>query len=280
MKTIVSIFLLTVAVHYGLAQSETERKLVIEAKKLYKSDMASWYGTDIFMAKFQDKRPRARGYFSYVEKGKATCVFFSDDTPRKILASFTFDSTYNINTAVVDGTEREMNSMETDLVAIRTTALEEFQTDKTLFKKYEKTNPNFIPLSDEFGKRVYILTGPQENGVVIFGNDYLLTFDDQNKLIEKKQLHSNPVITESKGTGEKVLVTSMHTHLPTTGDLITATDICTLMLYCPYTQWKQHIVMSKNFVSIWTCGKGLAVMPREAWDKIGDMDKYLNKLRN
>jgi len=40
-------------------------------------------------------------------------------------------------------------------------------------------------------KKVYVLTGPQQNGVVIFGNDYLLTFDKNNKLTLKKQLHRN-----------------------------------------------------------------------------------------
>jgi len=280
MKHIIPLLFFALVTFDGVAQAELEQKIVTEAKKLYKSEMASWYGTDIFMAKFQDKRARARGYFSYSDKKRSTCVFFSDDQPRKILASFTFDSTYNINTAIVDGVEREMNSLEADLVSIRTVALEEHQKDRALFKSYQKMNPNFIPLSDEYGKRVYILTGPQDNGIVVFGNDYLLSFDDQNNLTDKKQLHANLIVVESKGRDDKVLITSMHSHLPTTGDFITPTDICTLMLYCPYTQWKQHVVMSKNFVSIWTCQKGLAVMPRESWDKMNGGEKFMDKSKN
>jgi len=253
----------------GLAQFEKEnQEIITEATKLYKSERASWYGTDIFMAKFQDKREKARGYFSYVDvdNRKATCVFFSDEG--KILASITFDSTYNVKTAVVDSVERDMNALEADLVIIRMAALSEYQKDRNFFKRYEKMNPNFIPLSDERGKRVYVLTGPEENDVVVFGNDYLLTFDDRNKLVDKRQLHATIIPFQSKGPDGKKALTTMHSHVSTTGDLITATDVCTLMLYCPFTEWKQHTVISQKAVSIWNCDKGLLILSREAWDRI------------
>jgi hypothetical protein len=91
---------------------------------------------------------------------------------------------------VVDGQEREPTKHEIDLLTIRQVALAAFRAD-TLFKFYMDMNPNFIPLNDEKGKRVYILTGPQKQGIVVFGNDYLLTFDKENGLKEKRQLHKN-----------------------------------------------------------------------------------------
>jgi hypothetical protein len=61
----------------------------------------------------------------------------------------------------------------------------------------------------------------------------------------------------------------MHTHLPQSGDYITATDICTLMLYAKFTTWDQHYVISKNDVSIWDCKKNqLVILTMEAWKKI------------
>jgi len=55
----------------------------------------------------------------------------------------------------------------------------------------------------------------------------------------------------------------MHTHLPETGDLITSTDICTLMLYQKFAGWISHIVVSEKFMNIWTCeSNSLAVIPR------------------
>ena len=79
---------------------------------------------------------------------------------------------------------------EKDIFEIRQTALAIVQKD-TLFKTYKNTNLNFIPLISNGDKKVYILTGPEQNGVVILGNDYLLNFDDNNKLIGKKRLHKN-----------------------------------------------------------------------------------------
>ncbi len=79
---------------YG--QSKEEKEIINEATKLYKTEMASWYGTDIFLGKFSDRRQNIGGYFSYIADNKAVCVFFSKTDNPKIIGTFTFDSTYNI----------------------------------------------------------------------------------------------------------------------------------------------------------------------------------------
>lgn len=256
---------------YG--QSKKEKEVIKEGTKLYKTEMASWYGTDIFMEKFADRRQNTGGYFSYLAGNKAVCVFFSRAENPRIIGSFTFDSTYNVNTAVVDGEEREPTKQEFDLMTIRQSALAEYRTD-SLFKSYKDMNPNFIPLSDEEGKRVYVLTGPEKQGVVVFGNDYLLTYNKENKLKDKRRLHKNIILTEYGKQKDKVEIAAMHTHLPETGDLITATDICTLKLYEKFTRWGQYIVISEKNVSLWDCKKDqLVVMTRKAWDKIYNSQK-------
>lgn len=268
MKKVVAAIL---SIAFGLTsygQSKEEKEIIKEGTKLYKTEMASWYGTDIFLEKFTDKRQNTGGYFSYILDNKAVCVFFSKGDNPKIIGSFSFDSTYNVNTALVDGQEREPTKLEIDLLTIRQKALAEYKSD-TLFKSYKDMNPNFIPLNDENGKRVYVLTGPQKQGIVVFGNDYLMTFDKENMLKDKRRLHKNLISTAYGKQDGKIVIGSMHTHLPETGDLITATDVCTLMLYEKYTQWEQHIVISEKSVSLWDCKKNkLLVMTRKAWDKI------------
>jgi len=263
------IIILSIAIgtsSYG--QSKEEKKIIKEGTKLYKTEMASWYGTDIFLEKFSDRRQNSGGYFSYLVDNKAVCVFFSRGDDPKVIGTFTFDSTYNVNTAVVDGQERELTKQENDLLTIRQSALTSFKTD-TLFKSYKDMNPNFIPLIDDEGKRVYILTGPQKQGIVVFGNDYLLTFDKKNRLKVKRRLHKNIISIEYGKKDDKIVLATMHTHLPETGDLITATDVCTLMLYEKYAQWGQHYVMSQKNVSIWDCKRNqLTVITKKAWDKI------------
>lgn len=106
---------------------------------------------------------------------------------------------------------------------------------------------------------------------MVIGNDYLLNFDNQNNLTTKKTLHKNIIPIRQEQQKDVTVFGTMHTHLPETGDYITATDICTLMLYAKFAKWKQHIVISQNYVSIWDCEENrLTVLSREAWEKIAN----------
>lgn len=245
------------------------KPIVEEGKRLYRSEMASWYGTDLFVERYKDMA-NVGGYFSYSDNGTEKCIFFSKADNPKVLGTICFDSTYNTRTAKIDLTERDLTSGETDLYAIRKIALASINSD-TLFKRYKNTNFNLIPLINGGEKKVYVLTGPQQTGVVIFGNDYLLSFDNNNNLTGKKQLHKN-IISVSYGGKEqegKEIEGAAHTHLPETGDFITATDICTLMLYEKFAKWKQHNVVSKNYLNIWNClTDQLIVVPMSTIDKI------------
>ncbi len=121
---------------------------------------------------------------------------------------------------------------------------------------------------------------PQKSGVVLFGNDYLLKFDNENKLIEKKRLHKNliPVYYESKELEGEIVLESMHSHLPETGDFITPTDVCTLMLYEKFAKWNQHTVVSANYISFGNCQTNeLLILTKEAVDKIYKHQKKQKK---
>ena len=225
----------------SFSQNKTDKetaKIVAEGKRLYRSEMASWYGTDIFLEKFNNRRADIGGYFSYVENNTATCLFFSKSDHPKVIGAISFDSTYNVNTATAIGIERAFTPNEFELYTIRTSALKEINSD-TSFHTYENTTLNLIPLITEGEKKVYVITGPEKNGVVIFGNDYLLTFDKNNKLKAKKQVHKNIIVTRygSGQTQGSDIVSGVHTHLPSTGNFITPTDICTLMLYEKIAKW-------------------------------------------
>lgn len=241
--------------------TEEAQPIVAEGKLLYKSEMASWYGTDLFLEKYSE-RDNIGGYFSYTDNDKAKCIFFSKQESPKVIGTITFDSTYNIKTAKVDLTERVFNKIETDLYEIRKLAYKEVNSD-TLFKSYENTSLNLIPLINGNEKKVYILTGPRQTGVVIFGNDYLLTFDKDNKILIKKQLHKNIIPVYYGNEEGKESIGAMHMHLPETGEFMTATDICTLLLYSKFAKWKQHNVISEKYLNIWNCEtEKLTVIPK------------------
>ena len=249
--------------------NELAKPIVAEGKLLYRSEMASWYGTDIFLEKYPN-RQNLGGYVSYPFGALTRCVFFSRADVPKIIGTISFDSTFNVTTATADLTEREMNEIEKEYYALRKAAIQVVNND-TLFKSYNNTNLNLIPVLDGGQKRVYILTGPVKNGVVIFGNDYLLTFDQQNNVLSKKGLHKNIIVTSLEDFNAKgqTMVAGMHNHLPETGAFITPTDICTLMLYGKITGWESYFVMSEKIINIWNCKTNqLIVLTREAYEKI------------
>jgi hypothetical protein len=261
--------------------TEQAKLIVAEGKLLYKSEMASWYGTDILMENNKD-RANMGGYFSYEENEISKCIFFSTSGKPKVIGEISFDSTYDTKTAKTIWTEREFTNYESDIYIIRKSALEAINTD-TLFKTYQNSNLNVIPLVSEGVKRVYVLTGPQKKGVVIFGNDYLINFDKNNNLISKKQLHRNiiPINYGGKEEEGKEIEGTIHSHLPETGDFITATDICTLMLYEKFAKWNQHNVVSKNYLSIWNClTDELVVVPMSTLHKINKDQEKRKKKRN
>jgi hypothetical protein len=65
----------------------------------------------------------------------------------------------------------------------------------------------------------------------------------------------------------------MHNHLHETGDLITSTDICTLMLYGKIYNMKQHFVISEKYVSDVLCGT--KCFKRKSWFKYEDFRSKL-----
>ncbi len=271
MKPFVSVFLTILSVNLFGQTTPTEeaQPIVQEGKRLYRSEMASWYGTDLFLEKYKD-RSGIGGYFSYSDNGVAKCIFFSKSEQPSVIGTVSFDSTYNTKTAITELTKRDFTPIERDLYEIRKIAFAEINSD-TIFKSYENTNFNLIPLINGQERKVYVITGPEKNGVIIFGNDYLLTFDNNNKLTSKKQLHRNiiPINFDEKMEDGKVVEGTIHIHLPETGDFITATDICTLMLYEKFTNWKQHNVVSKEYLNIWNClTDTLLVLPMSTIKKI------------
>jgi len=222
----------------------------------------------MFMGKFPKKQAESGGYFSYVDGKRITCLFFSNDSIPKTVVTMPFDTTYNDHTAKVDTVHRSLTENENSLLAIRQEAWDRIQSDST-FQFYNGLIPNIVPLADTKGKRAYIFTAPSMDSIVVFGNDYLLTFDTGNKIQDIKRIHKNvtPIEYGKKRNGNLITSTT-HMHFPETGNMLTPSDICTIMLYEKTAGWQEHIAISRNAVSIWNCQKDkLANMSLDAWQK-------------
>lgn len=249
-----------------------------EGMDLYRSEWASWYGTDVFTAKCKNKQGNAGGYLSYDAGGGLVNIFFSREPDAGVIATISFNYDFDPNNYRLDTTSRPFSAIEKKLYIIRQEAISRINKD-TLFKTYSNTELNPVPLIHNGTRKVYVLTGTNATGVVLFGNDYRVDFDDNNNITAIKKLHKGLLPARfSSDTSKRtqVQLASMHTHLPKYDQFITATDICTLMLYEKFTTWNQCIVMSKNYVSIWDCKKNqLTILTTEAWKKMNPLKNTL-----
>ena len=265
LTTLIFIFFPLTAFTQTIDLPKKAGEIMQEGKLLYQLELAAWYGNDIFRENYQEK-DRIGGYFSYLDNKKPKCLFFSKEDKPKVLGSVSFGDISIVETANIDFKERDFNSYEKDLYAIRAKTLDEVQQDTVLFKTYSNSSLNLIPVLDKDGGRVYILTAPKSESVILFGNDYLLTFDKNDNLINKREIHRN--LIPIRFDEDKEILATMHSHASGTGDFITPTDICTLMLYAKFAKWKTHYAVSENYVSIWDCEKErLKIMTREEFEK-------------
>jgi hypothetical protein len=240
--------------------------IVKEATQLYKSEQASWYGTDYFLEKCKDKVPNSAGYFSYSEKDIDRCIFFSKDEKPKVLAAIDFKGEYAVDKAVCDTTERDLTPFELSLFRIRKETLRQIEKD-TFVSHYKGSNLNIIPIIDGKSKKVYVITGSEKGGVVLIGNDYLFTFDENNRFVKRQKLHNS--LLRFEYSKEQPAFGVMHTHLKELGEYISVTDLCTLMLYQKRAGWQVHYVMSEHFVSLWNCeANTLSIITIEAFEKM------------
>ncbi len=246
--------------------------IIEEGRLLYALELSSWYSTDILLEN-EELLSSIGGYTSYKnEEGGFSAIYFSNKDADEILLTVRFPAIPTLESSTIGKSPRKVTSYEKELLDLRNTALAEIRSDTTgFFSTYQNSNLNLIPLIKSDSKDVIILTGPQSNGVVIFGNDYRLTYTKDLKLKTKQKLH-NDILVFQVAEGQE---SSFHSHKSPTSNIITSTDICTLLLYGSFTPWDAHYVISDEFVSIWsvTDNELVNTITREVWDKISDQTK-------
>lgn len=249
--------------------SQIQEDILDEASALYHREAASWHATDILTAKYANLMKDLGGYLSYQDGEQYATIFWDRKDQDLIILKISFEDTSDPNSATITQ-DIQASTAEKDLIGLQIVAREVVETNADqFFKSYQHSSLNLIPIIEDKVRKVVILCGPSINGVVIFGNDYEMTFDQNNKLTSKKKLHSSLVDLDTQPTNKERENVSFHTHLKKHSPFITPTDICTLMLYAHLTDWKQHIVTSKKYVSIWDLeNQELGIITQKAFKKI------------
>lgn len=267
MKNIIAILFILLAVSFQAQNlAKLSREINEEGIALYRSEMASWYGTDVFRANYKQME-NVGGYFSYIDDSVPKCIFFSREN--KIIGTIDFPTNYNPQNAKLDLKERDFTPTETEYFTIRQNALARIKTD-TIFKSYKNTSFNIVPLIKKNVKKVYVLTGPSVDNVVIFGNDYLITFNNKNEVKNVEKLHNSMIAQNINDEKIGKTISGVHSHVIENWQMITPTDICTLMLYQNLTDWRSYITISKKFTSIWNSNNNIVIMKTEDYKKMAE----------
>ncbi len=269
-KTILTLILLIFINLIGFSQNSKVTKILEEGKLLYRLERASWFGTDDFLERFNHKKDSIGGYLSYqTEDNKINCIFYSRYNNNEILVRYQFDSLPKQTPIEIDTINKNASKIERDLIEIREDARNRvYENSDNFFTFYENTSLNFIPVITKKEKKVFIVTAPIISGIVLLGNDYILKYSKKNKFKSQKKLHNTIIQFPYKSkNSDNPIFSTIHSHVVT--DYITSTDICTLLLYKDYVEWKTHFVVGKKHVSIFDMEKEiLTVMPKKAWNKI------------
>ncbi len=269
---LIILFSLVFNTSQGTDLQKKAAEIQAEAFKIYRSEKASWLGTDIMQEVYDSGIPsNLKGYFSYATENAVRCVFYSNDSIPKILLTIEFDQSFDPKKTTVADYAREFSEREKEYYLLRKSVESVLIADTGFFKYYENTNYNIVPIIDEQSKRVYILTGTTRQGIVLFGNDYIMLFDNNYKLSSKERIHNTLISSpmQSEETSGGTPVGFVHSHVPGRSEYMTATDIATALLYQAYTNWQSCTVISKDYFSIWSCKSNtLTIIPTKTLKKI------------
>lgn len=240
------------------------------AMKLYQSELASWSSTDLLLPSLEQKGDIFGGYLSYTQGEITRAIYYDNTQDKNVMYQVDYDDILIFKDKyVIDSTGRKPSAIENRLINARETARQvSIENKDSIFKFYENTNYNYIPLIDNNTITVYSLTGATVGDQVLLGNDYKYEFDKKDKLVSVSPIHKTLLAFPYKGEDAK-LESITHSHIITEYPIISGTDICTLLLYKDFVEWNQCVVISKKYVSVYNMqDNNLFCITRKAWDKI------------
>lgn len=214
-----------------MSEAELKTKLdsvLVEGNLLYKYEKVAWISTDLAMGNRTVKKDYA-GFLVYQEQEEVRTIILGKKT-QNCIAEYSFESDFSKPKS--EKTEsRELSNLEKNLIEVRDKIFE-----SVFDKKYELLipngySPNFILLPFAEKYKLYVIMGTTQRDLIPFGNDYLFIADKNGKIESWQKFHSRLIPGYTKMEGNKI-TELIHSHLRTT-PLITATDICTFMLYAP-----------------------------------------------
>jgi hypothetical protein len=270
MKKLFTLITLFILANNAIAQkielSRIADSIKAEGEMLYRSEWASGHSTEIFTFSFGARKLLSGGYFSYETKKGMTTVFFSKDKDPVVIATVKFGHGLDSSKYSIDTLTRKFTENEKAFYTIRSKAAQAV-LDDPLFQFYEHISLNLVPVIKDGAKRVYVITAQTAPNEVLLGNDYLISFNNDNNIISKTKLHNNLIPLGTGGVDP--IKASSHQHLGETSPFITATDVCAFKLWKAKTTWVISFVASAGYVSAWHFqDEFLEILTQDEFEKI------------
>lgn len=275
MKFILILIFSILSSSYSFAQNRKTDQILAEGKLLYKLEKASWHSSDDYLFRFPFQRDSVGGYISYSGvDNKINTIFFNRFNPDQVLVHYYYGENPEVKPLKINDQKRKATKNEEDLIALYMDARKNLmENSDSFFNFYPDTSFNIIPLIQDRKKQVFLITATEVSGMLILGNDYILDYNNRNNLRNKSKIHNSILhFPATSSEDEKMIQTTYHSHVVT--EYISSTDICTLLLYRDHVEWKKHIVVSENQVSIFDMElETLNTMKTKDWEKLNEENK-------
>lgn len=213
------------------------------------------------------------GYVTYKKSNTVFTVFYTNKD--SILIKYTVIS--NSLKGQLQPSKPDLNEVsrvpsdyERWLINARKTVYQDLANDTSFYSYYANIGFEPVMLAQKPGLlKVYIFATTKNDKYLIFGDDYLLWLDKDAKIIKRQKLHHEMVsVPVSPDATKGKAMASMHEHSDKDSPLFTPTDICTILLNKDRVSWRQHIVLSKKYMSIFYLDEeGMGIFPAGSFGK-------------
>jgi hypothetical protein len=290
---------------YAQRRLEKEKnEVLVEGLALYTIILANWTSNDLY---YENEFPTngVSGYLSYKDKDTVKTIFWREmdtasaeykaktfrqvadtgilATPhsnsisdlRVIVKTFNY-AKMNVSkkNAKLNEDEREPTNYEKVLMDFRKSAYEEIKKDTAFYKEYQGTSLKAVPMDAGKKVKVYIYSSSTSDNFVPLGGDYLILYEKkENNLLERQMLHDRIIMISAHYNGKASDPTkaTYHNHKGDSPELITPTDIATLLLYKSTINWDEHRVVSEKYTSIFTLiDRKLQIIPTKEYNHLID----------
>ncbi len=251
---IIGLLAITTGLCYGqttLTDQEIKQKtdsILKEGTMLYQFERAAWVSSDLAMEREYVKQ-NTGGYLVYLTNDTIRTIFYDKAEKQSLVEFFyfkTFDSPILIRSHIRDLTINESNLIET-----RKKIFAEIIKEKHPVGAPQGYTLNNQIIPNGKGYKLYFLTGTSQNNIIPLGNDYIFHADENGKIVSWKRFHSRLLPLPSKGENGSAVKGLINSHL-VTEPFISATDICTFMLYGKFYGLKTCSVLSTALSKIFT----------------------------